>query len=196
MNLIVPWVPLSGCEGPLVSRVRPVTHSENAAYEVILYQAIPTDPLSEDCPPAPQLLTPFEQVIAVDHDPLESATFTWETTTLHYMQQFVDGYPFDATWLRNPVTIEPEGITAIVAESYPPQVFLTVEWQHGGPCPARYYEVLDQRNGNDVTVTITEVLAEDTACGRALLPMSISIPLGAFEDGIGTITVNGVEADS
>ena len=194
MSLQVPWVPLSGCEGPLVSRIRPVAHAETPQYDVFMYQATDRDPASDACPPPPMLFTSVEETIPVAHDPMRDATFSWETTTLHYRQQFVDGFPFDATWLRNPITVQPDGITATVAESFPPQVFVTVNWQHGGPCPARYYEVLDQRNGNDVTISITEVLAEGTICGRALLPMSVNIALGAFENGIGSITVNGVEA--
>lgn len=88
-----------------------------------------------------------------------------------------------------------ESIEPMFLESFPVQIHLRVIGSLPTGCDVPLV-VSQQRDGNQVTVQITQELPADTMCPMILLPLDTNVPLdGGFEPGTYTITVNGVSID-
>ncbi|QPC82451.1 hypothetical protein G4Y79_22645 [Phototrophicus methaneseepsis] len=194
------WVPINGCEGQLVARVRHIPQSTGdlKPYDVIAYLAVPTDPTLTDCPALPMLVSPNEEIFQVKHNPLQAAIFQSEAMTLRYLPQFEDGVPQTDEWARSTVTVdEPEQIQSQILESFPPQISLNVTWEENATCADSYYEVLQGDNGSYITLKITQVVPADAECSQSISTQTMDFSLGTYPEGPVRIDVNGekIEVD-
>jgi hypothetical protein len=83
-------------------------------------------------------------------------------------------------------------VDVLVMESFPMQVQLQVQGEHGDGCELPVI-VEQSREGNTVTVSIYRVLPADTFCPMMLQPYEASLMLdGTFEPGDYVFVVNNL----
>lgn len=189
VEVVAEWLPPDGCEAPLVHRVVPVAYATNQ-YSVDFYRALPADvDPAADCPPAPRFIAPNRTVMQSRHDPLMAADFRLSEpaifgSVLRYEPDFAEDFDIaqlaDRTWMSQQVELADEGVQVFVLESFPPQVSLQMTWREGGPCPLSYHTVRTEETEGQIQVTLTHHVAENSPCGRALLPRELNINLGSF----------------
>lgn len=80
---------------------------------------------------------------------------------------------------------------ALILESFPPQVTITVTGYHSDGC--NYPAIVDQRQeGNHFTVEIYREVPLAAMCPAVQVDYEVSIPLGTFEEsGTYTVDING-----
>lgn len=91
--------------------------------------------------------------------------------------------PADAS----PVFVDSTDI--LLLESFPVQVMLEVVGSVPTPCHGAVWDVED--DGSTIDVTLGSVADPGTQCAQVLSPIDLSIPLGSFESGGRTVTLNG-----
>jgi hypothetical protein len=85
-----------------------------------------------------------------------------------------------------------ESVDVLLLESLPVQIQLQVSGYHPDGCQAPV-EVVQQRDGNTVTVQVYRILPAAVMCPMVLQPLEETIRLdGGFEPGTYQIDVNGV----
>jgi hypothetical protein len=84
-----------------------------------------------------------------------------------------------------------DGTDILLMESFPVQVALSVTGNLPTPCHEPVWRVED--DGTTISVTLASVTDPSVMCTQVLEPFQISIPLGAFESGSRTVTLNGTE---
>ena len=84
-----------------------------------------------------------------------------------------------------------ENVDALLLESFPVQIHLHVTGYQPDGCNVPV-QVIQQRDGNNVTVRIFREVPADVMCPMNIVPYDETIPLGSFEPGTYTIDVNGV----
>jgi hypothetical protein len=88
-----------------------------------------------------------------------------------------------------------ENVDALLLESFPVQIHLHVTGYQPDGCNVPV-QVVQQRDGNNVTVRIFRQVPIDVMCPMNIVPYDETIPLeGGFEPGTYTIDVNGVTID-
>jgi hypothetical protein len=91
-------------------------------------------------------------------------------------------------------TFEVSTVHVDVSDATPPEVTLEVEGALPDAC-TQVGEVLQDRAGLSVTVTIRTVRQEELSCGEAAVPHQETIRLGAFEqEGMYALQVNGLSS--
>ncbi len=98
----------------------------------------------------------------------------------------------DTTMITRPLQIEQ--IDVLVAESYPPQVSVTV----AGVIPDSCTKPRDpqvSRDGSTFTITILGERPADMACAQVISTYQQTIPLGTVQPGNYQVIVNGVRKD-
>jgi len=206
VEVVAEWLPPDGCEAPLVYRVLPVAYTMNQ-YSVDFYRALPADvDPAADCPPAPRFIAPNRTVMQSSHDPQTAADFRLSEpaifgSLLRYEPDFAEDFDIaqlaSRTWMSQQVELADEGVEVLVLESFPPQISLQMMWREGGPCPLSYHTIRTEETDDQIAVTLTHHVAEDSPCGRALFPRELSINLDSFTPGNVPqeleIDVNGVK---
>jgi hypothetical protein len=84
-----------------------------------------------------------------------------------------------------------ESTDILLMESFPVQVALRVNGSLPSPCHQAVWDVED--DGEAIHVTLATVAADEQICAQVLVPTELSIPLGTFESGARTVTLNGEE---
>lgn len=84
-----------------------------------------------------------------------------------------------------------ESTDILLLESFPVQVVLRVNGNLPTPCHQAVWDVED--DGEAIHVTVATVAADEQICAQVLVPTELSIPLGTFESGARTVTLNGEE---
>jgi hypothetical protein len=103
-----------------------------------------------------------------------------------------DGPPAPTTTMTIPPDAGPvfvDWTDIILMESFPVQVALRVGGSLPTPCHRPVWEVND--DGSTIAVRLASVSDPAEICVQVLEPFEISIPLGSFESGSRTVTLNG-----
>jgi hypothetical protein len=103
-----------------------------------------------------------------------------------------DGPPAPTTTMTIPPDAGPVFVDLtdiILMESFPVQVVLRVGGSLPTPCHRPVWEVND--DGSTIAVRLGSVSDPAEICVQVLEPFEISIPLGSFESGSRTVTLNG-----
>jgi hypothetical protein len=94
-----------------------------------------------------------------------------------------------------PVPVVVENVEALILESYPPRVTLSVSGHHGTGCEGEV-RVSQWRDGSEVFVEIATCVPEDRSCPKIFRLYEATIPLSdPFEPGSYTVHVNGATLD-
>jgi len=91
--------------------------------------------------------------------------------------------------VRGPVYVDSTDL--LLLESYPVQVRLQVSGALPTPCHALKWEVIGPDPDGRIDVVLYSVADPELACIQVLEPFETSIPLGAFESGSYTVSLNG-----
>ncbi len=90
---------------------------------------------------------------------------------------------------RGPVYVESTEL--LMAESFPVQGRLQLSGSLPTPCHALKWEVHGPDSAGRIEVVLYSLADPDLACIQVLEPFEASIPLGSFESGSYTVSLNG-----
>lgn len=90
---------------------------------------------------------------------------------------------------RSPLFLEK--IEALIAMSYPPQVFLQLTGALPTPCHQLRVKVAKPDAQNRIQVEVYSVVDGSLICIQVLESFDVNVPLGSFPPGKYTIWVNG-----
>ena len=85
-----------------------------------------------------------------------------------------------------------ESIEVLILESFPPQIHVVVRGSLPDGC-TELGEIVQERSGNAITVTVQTTRDPQALCTQALVPVEETVVLaGDFPPGEYTVSVNGV----
>ncbi|MBM4424463.1 MAG: hypothetical protein FJ030_13930 [Chloroflexi bacterium] len=97
--------------------------------------------------------------------------------------------PGDADLARGTAFVERAQI--IIAESFPPQYFLSVAGSLPSPCHQLRVSVSPASGQSRITVDVYSVADPYAVCSQILQPFEVNVPLGSFAAGEYEVWVNG-----
>jgi hypothetical protein len=104
----------------------------------------------------------------------------------------LDPLPNEDNMIRGSAFVQSSEI--VMMESYPVQVVLKISGTLPTPCHKLRAEVSELDENNNINVELYSLTEPGAMCIQVLKPFEESIPLGSFESGEYTVSINGKEA--